>query len=164
MPLLPGYLRTSTNSRCDYRLIGVAAFSVPAHPSVGKSLGVKDDEIMDLERLFVIPKERVPNLMSWFIRRSTKYLHRLKPHLKAVVSFCEHQFEGGSHIAAGMIPLETKSKEKAYVDQEGKLHRRAKIYRKAKELGMREAEYAASQDLIKIVMPPKTKFLIPLDK
>ena len=146
------------------RLIGVAAFSVPAHPSVGHSIGVCDNEIMDLERLFVIPKERVPNLMSWFIRRSIRYLHKIKPHLKAVISFCEHQFEGGSHIAAGMIPLETHSKERMYVDKNGQLHRRVEIYRKARKAGMRESEYAASQQMIQVVMPPKTKFLVPLDK
>ena len=148
----------------DAKLIGVASYSVSAHPGVGESLGVKDDEVMDLERLYVKPSDRIQNLMSWFIRRSIKYLHKLHPKLKAVVSYCEHQFEGGSHIAAGMIPLTCTHREKIYVDQKGDLHRRAEIYRKARSLGLREEQYANQIGLLKMTLPPKTKFLVPLEK
>ncbi|MDP1712558.1 MAG: hypothetical protein Q8K86_08885 [Candidatus Nanopelagicaceae bacterium] len=148
----------------EARLIGACCFAVPPHPGAGTSLGINDHELMDLDRLFVVPAERVSNLMSFFIRRSIKYLHKLKPGLKAVISYCEHQFEGGSHIAAGMIPLEGTRRDKVYLDGNGQMIRRTAVYRAARKEGMLEAQYAKFKGLIGVMTPPKTKFLVPLEK
>ena len=105
-------------------LIGVLMFATPCSENVRASIFGKDrkDEVTELHRLHILdvtPK----NAESYFIVRCLKLLKKIKPKIKAVISFSDTTVghEGTIYKATNAYRCGTTGKSTFYIDETGRL-------------------------------------------
>lgn len=143
----------------DDNFIGVVIFSWGATNNLVKPYGLKMIEGCELTRVALnTHKKPVSRILSI----SFKFLKRNSPGLKLVVSFADpfHDHHGGIYQATNWIYAGETPKSIVYKDKRGKIWHARNVGTDLKK----RAIMVLRKDCEKIVMPPKHRYLMPLDK
>jgi len=106
-------------------LVGVCIFHSPSVPETVKGcFGLKRNEqhnIFELGRLCILPTVIQPNILSWFVSRSIKFL-RKEVRVKALLSYADASFHTGYIYQAtnfGYYGLTAKKKDFWFEEEDG---------------------------------------------
>lgn len=150
----------------DKRFIGVVIFSCGSAgcSSYSKTLGIKITEIAELARV-ALNFHKTP--VSRIIAVALKILKKKMPGLRILVSYAdrEQNHTGIIYQATNWTYVGLSSKDFAYIDGKGKRHHSRNVSETGFKIhcGVRSKCPKPSQ-MTKITVPPKHKYLMPLDK
>lgn len=147
-------------------LVAVCKFSRPVRKETATSMGMRYDQVLELDRLCIRPERRKRNLASWLISRSSSAVFDEYPEVECLVSFADLTFghSGTVYRAAGWKHMSTVRPDYHYVGKDGWVVHKKTLYNRAVKNGMREREYAEKHGYRKFRGKEKRKFVLCRDK
>lgn len=131
------------------KFIGVVLFGRGASPTLGKKFALKQDECVELVRI-ALTKHDAP--VSRIVSLAMKFLGRLNPKLRLVVSFADPDkghhggiYQAGNWIFCGDSPSTTE------------------LFVKGRWVHWRGGFYEKTETTPRRTMPGKHRYLMPLD-
>ncbi len=144
-------------------LIGVAKFNNAVRNEVASSRGLKNNQILELDRFCIDPRFQKKNFATWFLSKCIKLVFSEFKNVSELVSFSDPTFghEGIIYKASNWIFVGKTSSSYHYMDKSGIPINKKRVYDMASKLRMKESEYVEKHGLTKIKEKPKFKFVYP---
>ena len=145
--------------------VGVVIFSCGSAgcSSYSKTLGIKNTEIAELARV-ALRKHETP--VTRIISIALKFLKRQSPGLRVLVSYADREqgHHGGIYQGGNWAYVGLSSKDVAYFDSSGKRYHSRNVSETGWKVhcGVR-TRCKKPSELTEIKIPPKHKYLMPLD-
>lgn len=143
---------------CGDLLIGCCIFSPLVRQNV-RTNGYDPKECLELSRFCLHPNYQRANLGSWFISRCLK---RLPDDCKLVVSYADttYNHDGAIYKALNFRVDGEVPSDYWYVDENGYVMHKRKLYKHASKMSMKESEFAESRGYRKVFGSKKIRFVI----
>jgi hypothetical protein len=145
-------------------VIGVVKFAPPIRQGVAASLGINNENLMELDRFCIHPAYHKRNFASHFMAKVLKEVKTSFPHVRKLVSFADPRFghSGTVYRSSNWIDVGKTASSYYYSDCEGKEVNKKTLYEHAKRLSMTERHYANTFGYVRVRIPPKIKFVYDL--
>jgi very-short-patch-repair endonuclease/RimJ/RimL family protein N-acetyltransferase len=142
-------------------LVAVCKFNSVVRQEIPSSLGLKCNQVLELDRFCIHPSFQKKNFASWFISRCTREVFK-QPSIQCLVSYADSTFghSGTIYKAANWTEVGKTKSSYHYMDGLGIPINKKRVYDIASKLLMKEAEYAEKHNLVKFMEQPKTKFVL----
>ncbi len=144
-------------------IIAVAKYSSVVRKETATSLGYDHIDVLELDRFCIHPKYQKKNLGSFFLSKTIKYI-KSNTQTKLLISFADsgQNHDGALYKASGWRYVGDTKDSYEYVDKEMNPINKKTVYNRAVKEKMKESEYVKKLGLIKIITPPKRKFILEL--
>jgi len=135
-------------------LIAVCIFS----PLARQNLPWPKDSSRELSRLCIHPRYQKKNFASWFVSRCIK---QLDDKFKIIISYCDTTFNhDGAVYKACNFELDGEVRpDYWYVGEDGWVMHKKTLYNHARQINMKEKDYAAKHGYMKIYGKKKLRFI-----
>jgi GNAT superfamily N-acetyltransferase len=140
--------------------IGFVKFATVVRPGVATSMGLRTDEVLELDRFCIRPDAHAKNLASRMMSMAIREVRRSHPWVRTIVSFADsaQDHSGGIYRASNWEEVGRTAPSYVYLDSAGETINKKTVYNRAREVGKKEREYAEAEGLTKMATPYKTKF------
>lgn len=141
-------------------LLAVVKFTPPIRQGIALTLGVKNHELMELDRFCIHPARHKHNFASYIMKRVIRQVQSDFPQVLELVSFADplaghigYIYKASNWTFCG----KTKTSYN-YMDGSGKTVNKKTLYQWAKNQGIKEVEYYKSLGFTKVNTPAKYKY------
>lgn len=151
-------------AKIDDLLIGCITFSSITRKEIAKKQKLCHTQVRELVRMCIHPEFHKPNFGSWLMSRAIHFFKEKYPDVKMLISFADttQGHDGGIYKASNWLFDGETGSSYHYANKNGEKFHKKTIYDRAKSIGMKEREYAMSQELFRIEEMPKKRFLYKL--
>jgi GNAT superfamily N-acetyltransferase len=142
----------------DDVLIGCCIFSPLVRQNV-RTNGLKSEQCLELSRFCLHPCYQKKNLGSWFISRCLK---RLSDDFKLIISYADttYNHDGAIYKSLNFVQDGVVPSDYWYVDGDGFVMHKRKLYKHAVKMSMKEAEFAELKGYRKVFGSHKIRFIM----
>jgi hypothetical protein len=162
-----GFGRASSDlyvARLNGEILGVAKFAPPVRQGVASSLGLSNEQVVELDRFCLHPARHKKNVASNFMGKVIKLAREDHPNIKKMVSFADPRFGhvGIIYKATNWKKVGLTSRSYYYEDANGREINKKTLYEFAKTRNLTERKCAEALGYKKVHTPPKIKFVYDL--
>jgi len=142
----------------DETLIAAISYTPPIRMQVAKMLAAEIQEVREISRLARASHIICDNLLSWFISKTIKLTPKF---VKIIVSYSDPAYghSGGVYRASNFVEHGKTASSYHYEDQDGKIWHKKTIWDRSKKFKKKESEYAFKHGMIKVIEPPKSRWV-----
>jgi hypothetical protein len=157
------------SARSGDEIVAVAKMCSATRQGTPMSLGMRTDEVLELDRMACSPSRRKKNLMSWFLSRVVKMVRKDFPKVKILVSFADTEMghDGATYRASNWEESGRTGRSYHYMGPDGSVVKKKTFFDRIKRAGLKEgrteSEVAREIGMSKVVTAPKIRFVLRID-
>jgi GNAT superfamily N-acetyltransferase len=141
-------------------LVAVCKFATPVRQEVATSIGLRQSEVLELDRFCIHPLYQKKNFASWLVSRCSRRAFDDHPQVRTLVSFADSTFghTGVIYRAANWSFVHVVRPDYHYLGPGGFVIHKKTLWDHARKNGHSEADYVAANGYIKVFGKEKLKF------
>lgn len=141
-------------------LVAVCKFSTPVRQEVATSMGLRQSEVLELDRFCIHPLYQKKNFASWLVSRCSRRAFDDHPRVRTLASFADSTFghTGVIYRAAGWSFVHVVRPDYHYVGPGGFVIHKKTLWDHASKNGHSESDYALAHGYVKVFGKEKLKF------